>query len=237
MTETIRCGHCKVTKPSDEFTPSQRKNGAWCRDCFVIWHRERAGPPPDARPCEHCGTMIERPDKHSQRFCPDTDCKSTFYRHAVLRARPARHCTGPECHNFLAPLGRRSKHCSDSCQIRAGNARVTPEHRRRLRMLRERGMSEAEYDALLVTQDGHCAICSVTEPGTHHGFWQIDHDHSCCPDENKRCGRCNRGLLCQAHNFGIGQFDDDPGLLREAADYLERYQSRRKSETASTSVS
>lgn len=40
----------------------------------------------------------------------------------------------------------------------------------------------------------------------------VDHDHS--------TGKL-RGVLCRDHNWAVGLFDDDPELLRRAADYLE----------------
>ena len=33
-----------------------------------------------------------------------------------------------------------------------------------------------------------------------------------------------RGLLCYSHNAGLQKFQDDPKLLRAAADYLEKHQ-------------
>ena len=33
-----------------------------------------------------------------------------------------------------------------------------------------------------------------------------------------------RGLLCYSHNAGLQKFQDDPKLLRSAADYLEKHQ-------------
>jgi hypothetical protein len=51
-----------------------------------------------------------------------------------------------------------------------------------------------------------CVICGLTRPVV------IDHDHS--------TGDV-RGGLCQNCNLGLGQFKDDPELLRMAALYLE----------------
>lgn len=71
-----------------------------------------------------------------------------------------------------------------------------------------------EYDALYEEQNGECAICGTTQCADAREFpLHVDHNHR--TDEV-------RGLLCDLCNRGIGNFNDDPELLRSAADYLER---------------
>ena len=41
-------------------------------------------------------------------------------------------------------------------------------------------------------------------------------------EKGRSCGKCIRGLLCNACNVGGGKFGDDPRLLRAAADYFDR---------------
>jgi len=73
-----------------------------------------------------------------------------------------------------------------------------------------------EYREILRSQGGGCAICHrVTEVVC------VDHDHSCCPERKRSCGKCVRGLLCPDCNGALGLMADDPQRLRNAADYLE----------------
>ena len=58
---------------------------------------------------------------------------------------------------------------------------------------------------MLAEQGGVCAICKVA-PAAH-----VDHDHAT---------GAVRALLCFNCNGGLGQFKDDPDLLRAAADYV-----------------
>ncbi|SFF46060.1 Recombination endonuclease VII [Blastococcus tunisiensis] len=58
---------------------------------------------------------------------------------------------------------------------------------------------------MLRDQDGLCAICRVA-PAVH-----VDHDHET---------GAVRALLCFNCNGGLGQFRDDPDVLRAAADYV-----------------
>ncbi len=76
--------------------------------------------------------------------------------------------------------------------------------------------------AWLEKQGGGCAICGTSLPGGRWNTWHVDHDHQCCGYSQKTCGQCVRGLLCATCNVGLGQFKDDPDLLRAAADYLEQ---------------
>lgn len=88
-----------------------------------------------------------------------------------------------------------------------------------LNRMRRYGITQAQYDALLASQGGRCAICSATEPGGKHGTWHIDHAHACCPGE-RSCGACVRGLLCHRCNIGIGHFADNTAVIAAALRYL-----------------
>lgn len=73
------------------------------------------------------------------------------------------------------------------------------------------GLPPERFFALILDQQSACAICGADF--TALGGIRVDHDHA--------TGRV-RGLLCSPCNTGLGQFHDDPGTLRTAAEYLER---------------
>lgn len=87
-----------------------------------------------------------------------------------------------------------------------------PDEVRNQHLIRYYGITAADYDRLLAEQGGGCAICGITNPGRRE-FFDVDHCH---------LTGTVRGLLCETHNRGIGIFEDDPELLRRAAEYLER---------------
>lgn len=80
------------------------------------------------------------------------------------------------------------------------------------------------YTATLAAQGGTCALCPRT-PSVGRSF-AVDHDHSCCPEKGKSCGRCVRGLLCTRCNVGLGYFRDSSTRLRAAADYVAHHAAR-----------
>lgn len=72
------------------------------------------------------------------------------------------------------------------------------------------GVSQDEYELLLKRQAGVCKIC-LCRPGDKQAL-AVDHCH--------KTGLV-RGLLCLLCNTALGKFQDDPALLRRAAEYLE----------------
>lgn len=90
----------------------------------------------------------------------------------------------------------------------------------RVRQLKEKyGLTVAEYESMAELQEDCCAICLQPERVVRAGRLVklgVDHDH--------RTGR-NRGLLCRGCNIGLGNLQDDPDLLRNAASYVEFYAS------------
>lgn len=85
-------------------------------------------------------------------------------------------------------------------------------------------LTREEFDAMFAAQGERCAICGGTEPGST--YWNVDHDHTCCPQAGISCGKCIRGILCSRCNHGIGHMSDDPDRLRAAANYLEQTAAR-----------
>lgn len=67
-------------------------------------------------------------------------------------------------------------------------------------------------------QNGNCDICGK------FGQLNRDHDHSCCEQRSfwDRCGKCERGLLCNSCNMFLGQINDSPETLQNAINYLTR---------------
>ncbi len=108
-------------------------------------------------------------------------------------------------------------------EYRMENAPVINERRKRYRAashsqikeynLRAKyGISPQQYRDMIDAQLGMCAICAdimQPGPGTH-----LDHCHA--------TGKL-RQMLCSKCNVGIGFFRDNSGLLRDAADYLDRH--------------
>lgn len=80
------------------------------------------------------------------------------------------------------------------------------------------GMTVGEHEHMLATQGGVCKVCGQHEIRRHKDggsvALHVDHDHET---------GVVRGLLCHKCNIGLGSFDDNPELLRKAADYIEQH--------------
>lgn len=78
------------------------------------------------------------------------------------------------------------------------------------RMLRDYGITGAQYYRLLLDQGGVCKICE--RPPGEKCRLSVDHCHRT---------KLVRGLLCRACNRGIGVFGDDPNRLAAALAYIK----------------
>jgi hypothetical protein len=76
---------------------------------------------------------------------------------------------------------------------------------------RKFGITQADYERMLATQGGGCAICARA-PRAGSSL-HVDHDHE--------SGEV-RGLLCFRCNGGLGQFAEDEDRLGDAMAYLTR---------------
>jgi hypothetical protein len=90
------------------------------------------------------------------------------------------------------------------------------EDRRRYKINTRHKISLEEYDELLNSQEGVCAICGKPETRIQKGKvtpLAVDHDH--------KTGEI-RGLLCSKCNLGIGCLNDDIKILEAAINYLRK---------------
>jgi hypothetical protein len=85
---------------------------------------------------------------------------------------------------------------------------------RRARIKYLYGITEEEYDRMLVAQDYKCAICGAPHSEEGRGKLVVDHCHN-----SERV----RGLLCQSCNNMLGFAKDNSESLRKAATYVESY--------------
>ena len=123
-----------------------------------------------------------------------------------------------------------ASNCRWLAPINPGADYMAPEHRaaygRAWHLSRRFNLTGEEYAAMLAEQGGGCAICGQKETAVSANGkikdLAVDHDHET---------GVLRGLLCFNHNQGIGRFQNDPALLRAAADYLEAHASKFRCET------
>ncbi len=83
-------------------------------------------------------------------------------------------------------------------------------------LLRLFGVTKEQYEAMEREQNGLCAICGRPETFRSRNTVRrlaVDHDH---------VTGAIRGLLCTVCNVGLGNFNDDPVLIKKALDYLTK---------------
>lgn len=112
------------------------------------------------------------------------------------------------CAEVFQPIAPCNHYCSDQCRREV----ASDKHYRRVY-----GVGVRWVQQQLEVQKGKCAICKTT------GFkMREDHVSGMNLDHCHKTGKA-RALLCHNCNRGLGLLQDDPWILRRAADYVERY--------------
>lgn len=116
--------------------------------------------------------------------------------------------------------------CKDCCKILRKQERLAkpelarerskrfqernPNYHRNTNLRLNYNLSPEQYDAILTSQNGVCAICELSCSSGRR--LAVDHCHST---------GVIRGLLCTNCNTGLGRYQDSSKLLRRAAQYLD----------------
>lgn len=195
--ETKTCGICGVEKLLEEFARNSRRpdgRGSYCRVCA----REKYHVP--AR---------ERNRLVPQHFDGTQTCRVCAIDKPVAEYRWDR------------DKGRYRYDCNSCRRAQSREYNVQARDKRRDRNLRAKyGITAAEFDELLASQGGVCAICG-TDPMTRttKKAAAVDHDHAT---------GAVRGVLCGQCNSAIGLLQEDPRILQAAIDYLNKFSTVRR---------
>lgn len=215
------CLMCEQVLPVEAFpmksTAGKRYVSSYCRDCYKKrrgYGRQKAKVKPviypiDRQECAVCGVV-----KHA----------TEFYRNKGMPTGISKRCA--ECSRAEKRKFAEDMTPEEKVEYRARRRASTdanPVSRTILR-LREFNLTLEQYDAMMRAQGFRCAICREFETLVRDGMvvqLSVDHDHSCCPQKGRSCGRCVRELLCSNCNRGIGYFDDDVEKVDKAITYLK----------------
>lgn len=182
--------------------------------------RRAAARAKDKRVCgrEGCSKLVS--DKRKQaggKFC-SARCQDLQTRTTRKRATAAKR-EGKKCKHCGKPLDAQrttKEFCGQTC-IDKFNYAADPEGQkaraREWHLMNLYGRTVDDWDMLLASQGGVCAICQQP-PDPHRRRFAVDHDHETGEVRGLLCGNCNRG---------IGHFNDDPDLISVAIDYVEKH--------------
>mgnify|MGYP000872898381 FL=1 len=149
------------------------------------------------------------------KFCPGCDTRKSLDEFG--KRKHARDGYAPRCRPCTNVQRRehRASNLERAREVDAASYQRSKDKRRSYNLMKLYGISIEQYEHMLAQQDGCCYICRKPPSGKANGSkLAVDHDH-----ETDQI----RGLLCDHCNKGLGQFRDDPELLRLAAAYVESF--------------
>lgn len=111
------------------------------------------------------------------------------------------------CRSEAARLWRKSKPNYEKDRYKSIKMETRERH-----LIRKYGINLDGYKALLLSQNGMCAICSAPESHQYNRVFHVDHCHF---------SGAVRGLLCRGCNHMLGAVMDDTNVLLRAIKYLE----------------
>ena len=129
--------------------------------------------------------------------------ESNFYREAK---NPNRNYKRSHCKSCDAESNRRYV---ESPEMKIRKAEI----KRRSNRKRSYNFPPELFDQRFNEQGSVCAICKSTTAGGR-GAFHADHDHNT---------KQPRGILCHNCNVALGNFKDNPEILKAAIEYLKKY--------------
>lgn len=193
-------------------TVAQVKECSSCKERlhFDLFHKKNKGAGGLDHRCKVCAQVSDEQRRRARGVNPMPFCDIENKLKECTKCK-----TVKPFEEFYRDNGRggRSSVCS-ACEAELRkNDPCRPERLRKGHLRRTYGMTVEQYDAMLVAQNGQCAICSKHMDKPH-----VDHCHA--------TGDV-RELLCRNCNHGIGNFKDNTEHLSRAIEYLARHKGKK----------
>lgn len=167
--------------------------------------------------CAHCDNTFQVPDDGNGRrrlYCSENCGKRASFRRLN---GPRKRGSSTGCLRCGAEFVRdhgRHLYCTSFCK--RAMARERADGQRWYHASSRYGLTKDQIEEMYVRQGGRCGICSTELNGKRldRDAPQIDHCH--------KTGK-PREILCRLCNTALGNFRDDPELIRKSLAYLERH--------------
>lgn len=170
-----KCKKCLQERELSEFSKSSKHAGGlhpYCKECRAEYHRIRMSDP-------------EKLEQHRARG-------RAYYADPVNRERQAK-LTKERLSNPDAKA--RAREAVRRCYERDMADPAKRKARSDAKVLRRRGITAEQRDALFAEQEHRCAICGTDNPaGSGNRRWHIDHCHTTGRVRGILCGNCNNAL-------------------------------------------
>jgi hypothetical protein len=153
--------------------------------------------------CPRMGTNQPKSSRTQPRV-PDAElCAKWMPRARATCGRKTLH--KGECRTAAALADSRQRKTDRRLGTRGADAPATRQRWHKAHRLRRYNITQHQLDRLLEAQEFACGMC--LEPFGENRAIFIDHDHACCQEEKRSCGRCIRGLLCLDCNTTLGKIE------------------------------
>jgi hypothetical protein len=153
------------------------------------------------------------------KICGETKPLSEFYKHKSTK--DGVNCYCKKC-DIETSRPRNRKSARKHCVKRAVNSRKwkkqNPKRCKANHLKNTYGITLEEYNAMLNSQKGVCAVCGKPE-----SIKQLGKVRALCVDHDHKTEKV-RGLLCTRCNAAMGMIGDSKELLFQLALYLEKHE-------------
>lgn len=203
------CNKCGEQKNIAEFGKDKRNSDGLQGNCNACKNFEKQQHRDKRVAAGNYRQVIEK----SCNKCSLTKSIDLFFKDKAMSDGHSSICK--ECKKADVYKWREANKDKYNADMRAYQKTVCPQKRYGAEIKRRYGCTLEMYNAMLVRQEGACALCGkLHNPAEKKGRLYVDHCH--------KTGKI-RALLCGACNSMLGYAKDDTRILLEAVAYIKRH--------------